>query len=116
MSIKKTNKLIADFLELSKCDRCKDCGKYKIGPSLFYSPEEMKYHNSWDWLMPVVVKITSVYMTNYYSEFDMSCPEAYVVCIGDDGKYRSDGESKESLLNATYNAVIGFINWVNNNP
>jgi len=23
----------------------------------FYTPDEMKYHTSWDWLMPVIIKV-----------------------------------------------------------
>lgn len=59
------NKLIADFMEIPKCDMCKVCDKYKYGPCIYYSPGEMRYHNSWNWLMPVVKKIQQLKMQEW---------------------------------------------------
>src|SRR3989337_4121660 len=57
--MKKDNELIAEFMEVSKCsdpnhasDRC-----YYYGDS-YITSSSMKYHASWDWLMPVVEKIS----------------------------------------------------------
>lgn len=53
------NKAIAEFLEYPKCDRCDDCGFYRVNGILF-SPEQMAYHTSWDWLMPSCSKCNDI--------------------------------------------------------
>jgi len=56
----KENKLIAEFMGL------KDKDKYlsppledaeSVGLGMHVYPDEMRYHTSWDWLMPVLKKI-----------------------------------------------------------
>ncbi len=74
----------------------------------------LPYNISWGWLMPVVEKIIKKHMTDYYNEYDMSYPESYFVTIGSDGKYCSQGTSKNSLIEATWIAVVEFIKWYNN--
>jgi len=65
------NKLIAVFMGIPTCDRCNGCGRYKFGSSIYYRPDEMKYHTSWDWLMPVVEKIRSLRAYNNEKELSM---------------------------------------------
>lgn len=78
-------------------------------------PDQMKFHSDWNWLMPVVEKIIKEYMTDYYNEYDMGIPNSYYVAIGSDGKYSSQGISKNSLIEATWLSVIEFIKWYNKN-
>lgn len=55
------NRLIAEFMGIPRCPICEeDCCGYQFGAGLIYKPEEMKYHTSWDWLMPVVEKIRKI--------------------------------------------------------
>ena len=67
----------------------------------FYTPDEMKYHTSWDWLMPVVQKIESL---------------GYVFTIqGGKAEYgEMISETRcfiaEDKLSSTYQAVVEFIN------
>ena len=71
------------------------------------TPDMMKYHSSWDWLMPVVEKIESL-------GYDFSIDNCYVR-IWDGGQ--SDFEmtfSEPTKLLTTYFAVIEFIKWYNN--
>lgn len=57
MKVQDKNKAIADFMELPKCERCEsNCGHYKIGAA-YYTPSQMEYHTSWDWLKPVIDKL-----------------------------------------------------------
>jgi hypothetical protein len=51
------NKLIAEFMgaELSKYSECYVMKYMQDLPH--YRPENMKYHSSWDWIMPVAHKI-----------------------------------------------------------
>jgi hypothetical protein len=74
--------------------------------SLFYL-HELKYHSSWDWLMSVVEKIESV--------------QAWHVEISTDSCTIHNGLLKEPIfetymktkIEATYNAVVEFIQWYN---
>jgi hypothetical protein len=50
--MEKTNKLIAEFMDLRS-----------TGLSI-YKPSEYKYHTSWDWLIPVIEKIQDKYLEN----------------------------------------------------
>jgi hypothetical protein len=80
---------------------------------------QMQYHKSWDWLMPVVEKIESFeggedgdlmrgHLYNFRIEqhfvniFDAESMDDIIEMIGD------------SKLDATYNAVVEFINQYNN--
>ena len=96
------NGLIAKFMGQKKNKN----GKYDIpkhpyeyhwmGNSYDYFPENMRYDQSWDWLMPVVSKITR--------------NESYI-----------DNEYRESILDTipygiiedSYKVVIEFIEWYN---
>jgi hypothetical protein len=68
---------------------------------------ELKYHSSWDWLMSVVEKIESV--------------QAWHVEISTDSCTIHNGLLKEPIfetymktkIEATYNAVVEFIQWYN---
>lgn len=60
--ILESNKLIAEFMEISTCsdihhmdDKC-----YYFGVDGYLKAGEAKYNTSWDWLMPVVEKIKSL--------------------------------------------------------
>ncbi len=63
------NKLIAEFMGAVGTPKynptewdvyitgCLDVDSDDENAQHFYTPDEMKYHTSWDWLMPVVEKI-----------------------------------------------------------
>lgn len=81
----------------------------------------LKYHTSWDWLMPVVEKINGICTTqlNNYSN-----DHSFVILLPD-GKYwdncpqggkpdRIWGKSN-TMKDAVYKTVIQFINWYNQN-
>ena len=52
------NKLIAEFMELEVVTKYNPKEYYvkKYNSGEWHLPEEMKYHESWDWLIPVVQK------------------------------------------------------------
>jgi hypothetical protein len=64
----KNNKLIAEFMGAVGTPKynptewdvyitgCLDVDSDDENAQHFYTPDEMKYHTSWDWLMPVVQK------------------------------------------------------------
>ena len=87
------NKLIAEFMELN-IDR---------GVQADYMEHELKYHNSWGWLMPVVDKIKSI---------SGKLP-THIGNIPND----EDWESNNFLatnIEETYRAVVEFIKDQNN--
>jgi len=57
----KHNKLIAEFMELEATPKYNPKEYYvkEYNSGEWYLPEEMEYHTSWDWLMPVIKKIDS---------------------------------------------------------
>ena len=97
MSNQENNKMIAEFMGLAP----NECGVYqtKRGP---YHLENLSYHLSWDWLMPVIKKCWKI-----INELDMSFDKVIF-------KYRFDyivyGDLKES-----YEAIVEFINEYNKN-
>ncbi len=76
-----------------------------------YKPETLKYHLSWDWLMPVVMKIETM-------GFDVNIKgivcsvnrlletETFIqLCLGE----------KSRKIELVYSVVIAFIEWYNIN-
>lgn len=92
------------------------------------SIKDLKYHTSWDWLMPVVEKIESLGDGDYITEFSINnhnvtlisqvnskVKEALNLPI-DTLKVRIDYfDSDSSKLQATYQAICQFIEWYNEN-
>lgn len=93
----KDNKLIAEFMELPK----EKVGLrqeviYGLNQDDWYTSDNLNYHLSWDWLMPVVQKIMDV------SFFNGEPEDFYVVrdCIPE--------------ISNTYKVVVEFIKQYNN--
>lgn len=90
------NKLIAEFMGYIDNG---DPDGFLIDPDTNYdvNVDELKYHYSWDWLMPVVGKITQdeTLIGNEYRESIMD-----VIPYG--------------IIEDTFNCVVEFIKWYNN--
>lgn len=102
------NKMIAIFIGL----QLDSMGFIKYNPTniKIKVDHDLKFHTSWDWLMPVVEKIESlgyiVSLTNKACHILMN------------GKTLFDKPMQfisSTKIEATYNAVIEFINWYNSN-
>ena len=61
--------------------------------------KDVKYHTSWDWLMPVVVRL----FDDEYNEFDGA----------DDLSFRLNDTLLETNLDSLYSIVLEFINEYN---
>tara|TARA_R100000734_G_C3271293_1_gene67177 strand:+ start:84 stop:398 length:315 start_codon:yes stop_codon:yes gene_type:complete len=94
----KENKLIADFMGVqykSDEDYFKELAEMREDGIFYeqgYMESQLNYHESWDWLMPVVGKITrdEKYWENEYREYLMDIiPYA--------------------IIEDVYDAVVGFI-------
>lgn len=106
MKILESNKLIAEFMgiktitqeELEKQLRENRKNGFIHTPNA-YTLEELKHHNSWDWLMPV---INSIY------NMDIDEQENNII-----------GDITHSLVDinilSTYENVVEFIKWYNEN-
>jgi len=104
---------------------------------IIYSPDNLRYHLSWDWLMPVVDKISK----EYYKEHNKSFPIVVRIsggggmyiginhsnCAGEeyDGDkqiadtlnmnyFELDEEMKYSSIQLGWFAVTRFVKWYNN--
>ena len=72
-------------------------------PLAFLSVEDMKFHQSWKWMMPVVIKI----------EEDLGYPvmikgKSCKIVADDDTVFESEGDTK---LEAIWNTVVNFLDW-----
>jgi len=84
--MKDDNKLIAEFMGAVGTPKynptewdvyitgCLDVDSDDENAQHFYTPDEMKYHTSWDWLMPVIAKIVNDYGEGWSFEesYDLS--------------------------------------------
>lgn len=129
MEEEENNRLIADFMgwESHKYDHLPDrVHKGDQGLDL----RNTKYHNSWDWLMPVVDKIEGLKLgdvviktlfddedlyrdANAYFRIEYS--NAYIDLCGTMKLYESliAIEDKPTKIEATYKAAVEFIQWYN---
>lgn len=110
MDIDENNRIIAEFMgditslndEVSFNKNC--------------SVNELQYHTSWDWLMPVVEKIESIIFDENNS-FNVTIGSS-IYCVIQDSNgecYDMTYDGEESKLAVVYKAVVEFIKWYNTN-
>lgn len=94
------NKIIAEFMGGKlKVYNISNAEYYIMSNKQKWMPEELKYHTSWDWLMPVYVKMQNIgadkglSYEKFYTNFHVG------VTIGD--------------IRYSWLAVVDFINWYN---
>ena len=128
MKTEENNKLIAEFMGITGFAHPSTKGSGDMTFKTFMNPNsikplnELKFHSSWDWLMPVVEKIQEetfdnsfkigngwVAVKHYYSESLYSEKEQ--------GSYERYYDIKKdvSTLDNAYKAVVEFIKWYNEN-
>ena len=118
----KDNKVIAEFMGIvyPKLDNV------IVIDNVVTKEDELQYHSSWDWLMPVVEKIesynVSVNINGLYSVFNKNVAHQVTIRIesvemNEGGKsawvledeYLYHSDVKDSKIEAVYQAVIEFI-------
>ena len=110
------NKLIAEFMGYKPFDAFWDKSDNKKWYSINQltgnsrnSEDELRFHSSWDWLMPVVEKIEQDQGEGYNILIEhRNC------WIESDG-ITIEGYSTESKIEAVFNAVCEYITWYNEN-
>lgn len=127
--IEKGNVLIAEFMgaivvaPIGHTGR-DICFQVQIEGQYVYQRSLLKYHTSWDWLMPVVEKINDIQAPDGKKFRTMIMPTQCDISIyahaGMSIPMRDDRffvGGKERMIDAAYEAVIKFITWYNtNNP
>ena len=104
--IEEGNKLIAEFMGLHFHKTGWVDARHIDGN---YECPELKYHYSWDWLMPVVEKIESLEDGRFITTIETG----YCV-ISDNGENAIvEMQSDETKIENTRLAVIKFIEWLN---
>jgi len=111
------NKLIAEFMGYEIREKGGKLDKYIVWffPLLNEEkqPNTLFFHTSWDWLMPVVEKIES------FEHIEHTVNIVYHSCDIEDYSLPGNGiavnETAKTKKEATYNAVVRFIKWYNEN-
>lgn len=79
---------------------------------------KLKYHASWDWLMPVVEKIGNISVKssasyNHDLQFRIEIVNGYTKIEGTREAIFFNSSIEGTMLMATYKAVYQFITWYN---
>lgn len=64
-TIEDMNRVIAEFMGVYKNNKWMVLPDRKYALSTRYYPSTLKYHSDWNWLMPVVEKISKIPLQNY---------------------------------------------------
>ncbi len=104
----KNNKLIAEFMG-GKSYEASGYTNFVYSEDNHRTEVDLAYHDSWDWLMPVVEKIDEVSDEN--TLFKVEHNRAFVEDI--ENYHIFIDVIASSRLEATYKAVVEFINQLN---
>lgn len=124
-NIARGNELLAKFIGANPCSRCDEigndeCGGYefiKYGP--IFTPEEMKFNSSWDWIMDVVEKVNQMDDGSFYISIepyetrieyfkDNDCYEKIVASA-----HHSQIPKSYKYIMITWKAMVEFVEWYN---
>lgn len=119
------NKLIADFMgwHYNKSGQWSRKEDFVIIDGEEYSEKWerlLKFHTSWDWLMPVVEKIESLHDSVFsffivQDECDIALSSSYKE-NGEDWDAPNFAQRKGNKLLSTWSAVVDFIKWYQQCP
>ncbi len=105
------NKLIAEFMGLEVLYRPNSNGFIEISDTELCDVDDLIYHTSWNWLMPVVEKIEDL-------GYDVIIRQGTCEIRGEDVnsmKYDNFERFDAGKHITTYSAVVKFIKWHNKN-
>ena len=106
-NVTENNKLIAEFIG-RKGKQNKNLYWVNIPNVDWVAPEEMKFHEDWNWLMPVIDKIETILPddSTVHIEFNR--------CWIDNNKEGLTIDAcRNTRLDSVYYAVLEFIEWYN---
>jgi len=117
-TIVKGNKMVAEFMGATPFGSGIDFSGYEFTDSPIYNSvkklyhfEDIEYHTSWDWLMPVVEKIQSLacnvnIINNYCQIIKFESGDT-------PPSYQRTQTMAHTKIENVYNAVVQFITWYN---
>jgi hypothetical protein len=123
------NKLIAEFMGFVEDDKIYT-NKSKSNPlppfwnqgfSNKCCEDDIRFHSSWDWLMPVLEKIESLGCKTVASQSDFNDNQYINIMTGisiinQDAQNPSKFMGQDKIkINAYYKAIVEFIKWINQN-
>ena len=114
MKTEEGNKLITEFMGCASQLHLTEhpfTGEYT-------DPDEFKYHSSWDWLMPVVEKIDAIladddFVTISYNRCLIDVYAPSWIFPDKELDSLSFGGLGDTRIKATWNCVVEFIQWYN---
>lgn len=106
------NKLIADFMQVDYSG--KEQFMWRPGAYIPFTEKCLRYHSSWDWLMPVVEKIETdcKFDVHIYGHYNWKEPNRCVIIDWKNEEIVST--SNDSKSQCVFDAVVEFIKWYNN--
>lgn len=112
------NKLIAEFMGFKQKSYTPESEKLWCDNKHGLPVGELKFHTSWDWLMPVVEKISKLKIGDGIETVEYAHPRTFGMVKQETGNFmvRLNGftvHESETLLESTYKAVIEFIKYYN---
>jgi hypothetical protein len=86
-----------------------------LSHGMSFIPPKLKYHESWDWLMPVIEKICKLKIGDGVEYVEYAYPRTFGM-INDEGEFmvHLNGfqlQYGETLIEATYKAVVDFLTY-----
>lgn len=112
------NKLIADFMDYPESGK-KNKDPYYYAMKHCYDNNAMKYHSSWDWIMPVVLKISEPEIEDDRvirepCDFAIRYKNCELECSDEDDSFEfSLPTGADTKMEAVYLCVIEYIKWYN---
>ena len=111
MTKEEGNKIIAEFMDcLIKGNLVKRTTKYWDFPfpfgGLFHPISELKYHTSWDWIIPVIQKANKLNLD------EIMVDNSVMTYVNKIGKVKR--ELLKLNIETTWVAMVEFITWFNN--
>jgi hypothetical protein len=107
--ISKNNKLIAEFMGLSRQLHMTE----HLITGEYISSDEMEFNSSWDWLMPVMEKIEKITVFCVVMVKPNGGTLISVLDVDDNVLFEAHPKAHSPIRNA-YRAVIRFVEWYNN--
>jgi len=111
--MKKTNILIAKFDGYARVVDDGGIQIYENKEGQMYDANGLKYHESWDWLMPIVEKIESELDKNNACKYNITIIQSFVEIIENHTSEIIVELDMDDKINAVYASVIAFIEWYN---
>lgn len=111
MSVLENNKLIAEFMGIVY----PMLDNVIVIDNVVTKEDDLQYHKSWDWLMPVVEKIEATLDDDGYGNNVLIETSSCTILSGNDGSVVIGFTEGITKREATYQAVVEFIKWYNKN-